>query len=224
MSVPSYEGKTYVGYLDISGFKQIMKRKQEVGMILDQFYSTLYNTVYDVNSNADSIKMNVVAVSDCAVLFLNKGPHDDVDQNSGLPKMMQFIRCVNRRFIDHDSSPFMTTCSIAYGDFRFEDKKEGEYIRKNCLRGPAYVEAYLDSEKESEKVKPGKCRILRQGLNIDLSRNEFAMLKKEKQYYYYYWMRNDPHEISLFDKEYERAYEKMYDTLKRLLRNPSLRG
>jgi hypothetical protein len=222
MSVPSYEGKTYVGYLDISGFKQIMKHKNKVERVLDEFYSTLYNTVCDVNSNFDAIKMNVVAVSDCAVLFLSKGENDDVDQNVGLPKMLQFIKHVNLAFINRDSSPFMTTCSIAYGDFKFENRKDSEYIRKNCLRGPAYVEAYLDNEKENEKMTPGKCRILKRGLSIDLRPNgEFALLEKEKQYYYYYWMLNNSHEISPFKKRYDQTFEEMYDKLKRLLRSPT---
>jgi len=222
MSVPSYEGKTYVGYLDISGFKQIMKHENKVERVLDEFYSTLYSTVYDVNSDANPIKMNVVAVSDCAVLFLNKGEHDDVDQNAGLPKMLQFIKTVNRVFINRESSSFMTTCSIAYGDFNFENRKDSDHIRKNCLRGLAYVEAYLDNEKENEKMTPGKCRILKRGLSIDLSQDsEFALLKQEKQYYYYYWMLSNPHEISLFKHKYEQTLEEMYDKLMRLLRSPT---
>ncbi|MCJ7631975.1 hypothetical protein MUP77_06225, partial [Candidatus Bathyarchaeota archaeon] len=150
------------------------------------------------------------------------GEHDDVDQNVGLPKMLQFIKRVNLAFINREPSSFMTTCSIAYGGFKFENRRDSEYIRKNCLRGPAYVEAYLDNEKESEKMKPGKCRLLKRGLSIDLGQNsEFALLEKERQYFYYYWMLNNSNEISPFKQKYDQTYEEMYDKLMRLLRSPT---
>lgn len=221
MSVPSYEGKTYVGYLDISGFKQTMKHMDRVEGILNEFYATLYYAISDVNLNHDAIKMNVVAVSDCAVLFLSKGENEDVDQCIGLQRMLQFVKRVNSEFINHESYPFMTTCSIAYGDFEFESRRDSQYIRKNCLRGPAYVNAYLDNEKESEKMKPGKCRILKRGLNSDISQNtEFALLEKEGNYYYYYWMLNNSNEIPLFKRKYEKTLDEMYDKLMKLLRSP----
>jgi len=224
MSVPNYEGKTYVGYLDISGFKEMMKDNDKVENVLDSFYSCLYRRICDVNINDNVVKINAVAVSDCAVLFLSNGERDDVDQRTGLLKMLSFINSVNREFINLGPYSFMTTCSIAYGDFSFENRKDSDHIRKNCLRGPAYVAAYLDNEKETERMKPGECRILMKGLTLEPDQqNEFALLKKESRYYrYYYWMLNNSREIPQFKRKYSKTYEEMYVKLMKLLRNPCL--
>lgn len=153
MSVSTYEGKTYVGYLDISGFKQMMKNKKRLKSVMNKFYRTMYGAIYHVNSTSPLTKMNVIVVSDCAILFLNKGRRRNVDEILGLKKMLQVIRYVNREFINHEF-PFMTTCSISYGDFNYEDKKDWRHVRKNCMNGTAYVEAFLDSRLEKPKIKP----------------------------------------------------------------------
>ena len=118
MSISSYEGNTFVAFLDISGFKQMMNSKEKVHDVLNKFYSSLFYSVGDLNSVKDDIKLNIIAVSDCAVIFLSKGVHDNVDENQGLTKLLEFIRKVNGEFVEpHNNYPFLTTCSIAYGDF-----------------------------------------------------------------------------------------------------------
>jgi hypothetical protein len=219
MSVPSYEGKTYVAYLDISGFKQMMTNKEKVESVLNKFYTTLYNTVYEVNSDSSPTKMNAVAVSDCAVLFLNKDEHEIVDQIEGLSKMLRFIRIVNRAFIDH-AFPFMTICSIAYGMFRYENRRDSEHMRKNCMRGRAYLETFLDSRLEKPKIRPSECRLLKRGLDSGFPKeDDFRLLSSKREYYYFYWMLNDPKEERNYRRRYDETLGMLYDPLIRLLKD-----
>ena len=231
MSVPTYHGKTYVGYLDITGFKQMMGNRKQLKSVMDKFYRTMYGAIHEANSTTAVTKMNVIAISDCAILFLNKGRKRDVDEILGLKKMLQVIRYVNRQFIIHDF-PFMTTCSISYGDFNYEDKKDWRHIRKNCMNGTAYVESFLDSRLEKPKLKPSQCRLLKRGLSTvsiqlletNLNRNnDFRMLHSVRDYYYFYWMLEDVRSIRKFRKAYKRTFDHMYDELKELLRNPEFR-
>lgn len=220
MSVPTYEGKTYVGYLDISGFKQMMANRKKMESVLDRFYRTMYGAIYHVNSmDSTLIKMNVIAVSDCAVLFLNKGHKQDVDEVLGLTKMLRCIQHVNLEFIKHDC-PFMTTCSISYGDFSYKDRKEWKHVRKNCMNGAAYVEAFLDSRLEKPRIKPSECRLLKKGLSVNLPENNDSMvLDSRKDYYYFYWILRDANEKTEFKKKFRKKWNAMYDSVIELLQN-----
>ena len=218
MPVPSYRGSTYVGYLDISGFKQMMENKRKATSVLDKFYRTLHGAIYEVNSTSPSnVKMNVIAVSDCAVLFLSEENNYDVGEILGLPKMLQFVRYVNCRFITNDF-PFMTTCSISYGDFGYEDRNEREYVRKNCIYGTAYVNSFLDSRLEQPKLKPGECRLLKKGLTVDFREHEaFSLLGSRRGYFYYYWMLKDAGEKKKFRRKLKQTSEELYTPMIELL-------
>ncbi len=229
MSVPTYEGNTFVGYLDISGFKQMMGNEKQLKSVMDKFYRTMYGAVHEANSTTKLTKMNVIAVSDSAILFLNNGRRRDVDELLGLRKMLQVVQNVNLEFINHDF-PFMTTCSISYGDFSYQDKKDWRHIRKNCMKGTAYVEAFLDSRLEKPKIKPGECRLLKRGLSAGFKElirtglarnNRLQMLYSTRDYYYFYWMLAKEKSIRTFRKQYSETLDHIYDGLKELLRTKS---
>jgi len=129
--MPEYHGETYVGFLDVSGFtKMILENKKRAGHVLDDFYGTIYQTVYTANFEEPTTqaKFNAVVVSDSAVLFLsqhNDGESNNVSRTEGLPIILGNIKKMNRRFLD---LPFMTTCSIAYGEFEYQNRKDALYV------------------------------------------------------------------------------------------------
>jgi hypothetical protein len=219
LSIENYQGTTFVAFLDISGFKQMMNNKEKVYSVLQKFYGSLFDQVGNFNLGDVSIKVNVVAVSDSAIIFLSKGQNENVPQNDGLPIILRFISTVNQAFANHNNHPFLTVCSVAYGDFTFYNWRERDRLSKNCLKGDAYLKAYLDTENEVDKLKPGQCRIIKKGLTIDLTTTNFA-LRKKKEYFYYYWRLSDTKNIKSFDNRYEEIYDKLYSDLIRLHADP----
>jgi hypothetical protein len=212
-----------VGYLDISGFKQMMSdsRKKAEG-VLDAFYSTIYDNVKLLNSEDSELKFNAIIVSDCAVLFLSRGDgigRTDVDKIEGLSVILETIRRMNRKFV-HYLYPFMTTCSISYGDLQYENRKEINYLTKNCIRGQAYIDAFLDSESNEPPMQPGECRILKGSLNITLPENQlFSLLRIKRKHYYFYWMLHDKKNISSYEQSFKERKQKMYDSLIQLIQD-----
>jgi len=142
--------------------------------------------------------------------------------------MLKFIKYVNVEFINYNT-PFMTTCSIAYGNFEYQDRKDWRHVRKNCMSGQAYIDAYLDGMLEDSRIRPGQCRLLRRGLGpellqifgtIEARKHEYLnLLNRSGGYYYFYWMLKDESQIHRFKKEYNQKFDHMYDNLIELLQN-----
>lgn len=221
MPISSYNGQTYVGYLDISGFKKMMNNKEKARHVLDIFYRTIYETLYEMAS-PPSPQINAIVISDCAVLFLSIGSSEncsDVDKIEGLPTMLEFIKKINRIFINNYYYPFMTTCSIAYGDFRYENRSDRNHMSKNCMMGTSYMNAFLDSESSKSKIRPGECRIIENDPSLPLSTNPFSLLKRTRKYYYFYWMLENVMEIDDFKQKYNVIWKGTckYDRLIELL-------
>lgn len=224
--MPEYEGTTYVGFLDISGFKHMMKyERPKAESVLDHFYRTIYQCVYDANRiETNQIKFNAIAISDCAVLFLSRQRDDSgnkIDGEIGLTILLRYIQQMNHSFINH-YNPFMTTCSVAYGEFHYENRKEIDYLQKNCLRGKAYIDSFSDSESIEPKINPGEVRILRKGLEINLTNNElFPLLKPKGKHFYFYWMLDEKLKINKYQNQYKQTIKNMYDELIKMIQNYS---
>jgi hypothetical protein len=208
----------------------MMKNEKKARSVLDRFYETIYNIPYETPDSDSPLatRINAVAVSDCAVLFLSSGSEEsnrDVDKIEGLPKLLKFIKKTNRALVRKSFGfPFMTTCSIAYGDFEYRNKSDREYVRKNCIMGTAYVRALLDSESSESKMRPGECRILKDNLDLLPSQNPvFQLLDSRKTYYYFYWMLENPQDIRRFKRKYRKIWEGTYSRLIKLLQNPASR-
>ena len=77
MAVKNFSGKTFVAFVDISGFKVIMSedKSQAVGA-LNKFYQIGYQVLQDYQN-----KVNGIFVSDCAVLFVTKNTSKDEQLN-----------------------------------------------------------------------------------------------------------------------------------------------
>ena len=70
MPLVSYEGETFVVFLDISGFKDLMRNEDRAWRALDKFYNTGY-LVLGNNRNDENV-VDSLFVSDCGILYLNK--------------------------------------------------------------------------------------------------------------------------------------------------------
>lgn len=223
MSIPDYEGETYLAFLDISGFKKLMKEKK-AQQALDSLHSHAFNII---DEYGDIIG---ILASDSCVLFVNKKLELHEDTEYYLSLLLDKVKQMNRNLI---KDGFMVTTSIAYGQFRYEKRIEFNRIEKNHFFGNAYVDAFLDNEHGNKKIKPGECRLLintfpeniktllnnQENLEMPLSGNSLGLLNKVGTYHYFYWMLKDSSDITNFKNKYTRAYESRYKLLKKLLKN-----
>ena len=162
MPISSYSGETFVAFLDICGFKEMMKREEQALMALNRFYNTIYRigrSFARSNRRRGLLKVAAVVVSDCAVLFSRcSGSHQD--KIAGLRSILSFIRQVNRSLISSDPE-LMTTCSIDLGSFRYEDGIEFNNIDKEFFVGKPYLGAFLGNQRGKPRIQPGQCRLLK---------------------------------------------------------------
>lgn len=220
MSVPDFEGKTFVAFVDLSGFKKLVRKdKKNATKALDKFYQTVYN-VLDEDDNKNYI--HGVLVSDCGILYCSNKEEETKDQ---LNRLLKVIKKINKIMLCND---FLLKTSISYGDFKYKGKFEFDGIEKNPIHGNAYLNAYLDSESKERKLNPGECRVILDpfpyGLESNLDSNPvdiFKFLKKfeELQYYYFYWMLDDPSKMDEITENYKTAYESRYKAIKKVLKN-----
>lgn len=215
-----YSGKTFVAFLDISGFKEMMKMEDNAERVLGKFYSTIYTIGRDFRNSislSDLLEVNAIVVSDCAVLFpRNVGPQNKTervqDKITGLRSILAFIQLINHRLISTDD-PVMTTCSVAYGDFKYEDRIELYVVRKNFFLGRGYMNAFLDNENGKPRIQPGQCRLLRKDLGFpDLPRSPYplSLLKPVNKHYYFHWMLPSLASLQQFEQEYKDTYQLKY--------------
>lgn len=196
MSIPDYNGETFVAFADISGFKVLMKNKEDAIKALDQFYTAGYSVLQETQ------QVHGLFVSDCAVLFVN-APNSSLQEK--LAYLLGVIETLNREMLRHD---VMLKTSIAYGQFSYHQRLEFPGIEKNPIYGNAYVAAFIDNESERPPLEPGKCRLVAKGLeNLKL---QVPRLKREREHYYFYWMAQDDGAIPAFSEKYASVYQQKY--------------
>ena len=116
--------------------------------------------------------------------------------------------------------PLLTTCSIAYGKFKYENRIGLRQVRKNFILGEAYLNAFFGSETDSPKLEPGQCRLLKDGLTFlsDLPENPiFSLLKPKGDYYYFYWMLLKLNGLKNYEKKYQEISQSVYPKLIQLI-------
>lgn len=203
MPILNFSGNTFVAYIDISGFKILMKNRDKAISTLQHFYRCGFNIIDGQLSQEN--KIEGFFISDCAVLFVRD---NNCANLIALKKLLDVIESLNKKMLEID---IMLTNSICYGYFSYEGKLEISGTEKNQIFGDAYVEAFLDNEAGNPRIKPGECRILikniPQELNYTLSlNNEFSRIRKNGKHYYYFWMVNSNEEIEDFIKRYNDSY------------------
>ncbi|MFH1057696.1 MAG: hypothetical protein V1797_03320 [Pseudomonadota bacterium] len=208
-----------MAFVDIAGFKSIMKDKNEARRVLNGFYNEGYDCL-DSNDNTPSV--DGLFVSDCGVLFV-RHKHPGLIRLCDLNLLLDKICKLNRNMLNKD---IMLTTSISYGDFNYEERNEHRSIGKSMLYGDAYLDAYLDNEKGSPKLIPTQCRIVINEYdnimpNIDsaisqdsrLRHPEISKLHKSngrKIYYMYYWMLNDLNEMQSYQNQLNLTKDAQY--------------
>lgn len=219
MAILDFDGKTFVAFLDISGFKSMMK-KEKAFDALDKFYSFGYQAIDDQNPD-DSKKLNGIFVSDSGILFIDNS-HCNEPLLDQLTFLLEKIKKINQKMLDHN---YMLTTSISYGKFKFQDRIQIQGIIKNAVYGSAYVSAVIDSENGMPKIQPGECRFVEdeefpffQKLEKSQTNGTLNLVTKkpnEKNHLYYYWHRKNPNQIKKFDEDYKDSkYQGMVAVLK----------
>jgi len=209
MPITSFEGDTFVSFIDISGFKYYMSVSHNKALeVLNCFYETGYSVLSEIHYRN---YIEGLFVSDCGILFVRNTTDSE---NNRFQKMIAVVKEINRRMIDNN---IMLTSTISYGKFAYNQRFEFIGIEKNELSGHAYLEAYLDNSFGQPKISPGMCRILKENLpevivNSIQNRNDdiFKLISEKprhKNHYYFYWMVNDKNEINNFEQRYRTCSE-----------------
>jgi hypothetical protein len=200
----NFDGETFVAYLDISGFKELMKRKN-AWKALDVFYSSGYNSL-QLNPSVEGF-----FVSDCGVLFVRSNA-------SLLDKFSTLLKVIREINLKMTTEGFMLKSSIAYGRFTYRNRIEFSGIEKNPIYGNAYMSAVIDNEDTKPKIEPTQCRIVKANFPLTLDQlrvnNSITELicerKNDSKHYYFYWMVNEPSIINDFEKLFHDAYQLKY--------------
>ncbi len=230
------EWKTFVAFLDISGFKKMMsptdQGEDKAYKALRTFYENGYDLLGDEYNNED---LKSVFISDSAIAFI---PMDFDLDNSIFEKinlLLGFIKKMNKRMLDNG---YLLTTSIAFGKFKYQDKIEiPNQMSKEPVYGNAYVNSVLDSEGRKPKIQAGECRMVKKNFPREFRRklendnhifnyNCLNMIEKkhgDNGHYYYYWMKEEPREIRNFKQCYNEATnlseeEGKYEKIKEVLR------
>jgi hypothetical protein len=226
MPLESYEGETFVAFIDISGFKDLMRDENEAWMALDRLYNTGYLVLRGQRGGINQNRVEGLLVSDSGILFVRRNNQDVLNAQDSLKSILTVVKRINERMMEDD---FMLTTSIAYGRFKYQERIEFEGIGKSPIYGNAYVSSFLDNENGKPKIKPGQCRIVKQNLPEILSHavgnnitDEIFRLIRERsgdnQHYYFYWIVNNPHEVDEFERQYTNSYRLKYEGMLRVLK------
>jgi hypothetical protein len=210
MPIDDFEGDTFVAFIDISGFKELMKDENRTIEALDKFYSTGYDILhYKTN-------LNGIFISDCGIIFIRDNP----DVITSFSELLKAIQEINSKMLGIN---VMLTSSIAFGGFKYRKKIEFRGIDKNSLHGGAYLAAYLANEKEEPKMEPGQCRIVTKDLPPEIGKQflenrSWCMQKQGNKFYNYYWMIKDISQIEEFTNDYQDTYQRKYTGMLSVLR------
>ena len=209
MPIQNFNTETFVAFIDISGFKELMK-DTENGL---KALKSLYQSGYDALLNSEGVEG--FFVSDCGILFVRDG--NNIEK---LTKLLSVIKIINNKMLERN---YMLTTSISFGHFHYNNKLEFDGIEKNPIYGNAYVKSFLDNETGIPRIQPGQCRIVTKDLpnEINIDDNNFNLLKRKNngKHIYYYWNLNQENEIVNFEKQYNDTYKSKYSGMLQALKN-----
>jgi hypothetical protein len=229
MPICDFDEVTFVSFVDISGFKELMKNRNEAESCLDWFYTESYKCINAINNNERSeSRLEGLLISDCGIFIVRTRNQTGNQNHEGhLKLILLLIRDINKKMLERN---VMVTSSIAYGEFKFHNRYEGLHTIKAPIYGKAYVKAFFDNENGKPKIQPGQCRILKDNLPDRIKeilgctnhRDEILSLVKRRvndvKRFYFYWMVNNPSEIDEFEKDYTNAYNLKYAGMLRALK------
>ena len=125
MPISNYDGDTFVAFLDISGFKELMKTEEKALQALNR----LYASGYDILPRRDTLpKVEGMFFSDSGLLFVRNGQNSQ--PLNEIKALLNVIKRINIAMKD-EGDGFMTTSSIAFGKFKYQERIEFPGIGKN---------------------------------------------------------------------------------------------
>ena len=207
MPVSNFDGNTFVAFIDICGFKEMVIQRERAWRALDRFYQLGYDTLKVPQHKNRALGVEGIFVSDCGILFV-RGNDSNIEK---LLLLLERIRKINQGML---AEGFMLTTSIAYGPFKYQERIEFRGIEKNPVYGSAYLGAYLDSSNERPLIQPGQCRVVIDNLPPDVIvlLNErqgeplSKVLRESSKHYYFYWNVEAPGQIAGFKVRYADSY------------------
>lgn len=213
MAITNFQGQTFVAFLDISGFKELMRNDSNALEALRILYQAGYD-ILQVQNDVEGF-----FVSDSGILFVRNGTEQEK-----LNKILIAIKSINKQMLEFD---YMLTTSIAYGSFSYQDRLEFEGIEKNPIYGNAYVKAFWDNEKGIPKLQPGQCRILKENMpsEINLDLPQFNLLKiksNDRGHLYFYWNLDNQNQVDKFENHYNDSYKLKYSGMLKALKQSNL--
>ena len=215
MPIDNFDDMTFVAFLDISGFKELMRNKEKACGALDTLYQAGYGVLGTQNNRH---RVEGIFISDSGLLFVRRSARTILGAPGALRLLLEIIKRINERMLHRD---LMLTVSIAFGEFRYQVRREFEGIGKTQIYGNAYTAAFLDNENGKPKIQPGQCRIVKDNLPGAVNeaignnrRDRILRLIKERdadnEHYYFYWMVDDRGQIEKFEQQYRDAYNLKY--------------
>jgi len=235
MGISDFEGLTFVAFIDICGFKQMMKDEERVKTVVYKFYQSGYRTLKEYKDRTDSKKPQIqgIFVSDCGILYVvreHSETNEDIEtKQDSLNQILNVIKKINRDMIIND---VMLKTSIAYGKLNCNKKVEFRGIRKSAFYGDAYLNAFLDNEKAQIRLRPGECRIIQKDLPDNLITNNskrnyenFRLLNQREgyiPYYYFYWMLDNRSRIEEFTSKYKNLEIDIYKKMTKFIKHYSI--
>lgn len=117
MSFVNCDGKAFVAFIDICGFKNILRNNvKNAEQALSKFFQIGYDVLYTKNNNdLDRHDIQGLFISDCAVLVVSFYSNKEIDiciQVEKLKILLDKIIQINQKMLE---AGFMLTTSIAYG-------------------------------------------------------------------------------------------------------------
>lgn len=206
MPINNFSGQTFVAFVDISGFKELMKNDARALEALKHFYQAGFDALREPRG------VEGFFVSDCGILFARDGTNQ-----VKLSNLLESIKDINKKVLDRN---YMLTTSISFGSFDYHDKLEFEGIEKNPIYGYAYVQAFLDNETGKPRIQPGQCRLLKKNLpqDISITTTEFPLLRESTSHFYYYWNVDNEDDIEAFQRRYNDSYNLKYEGMLKALK------
>jgi len=188
MPLRPFDGTTFVAFCDIAGFKSVLKKNpKRAATMLDVFYSSGFEAIRHQQQN-NEIDVDGLFVSDCGVLHARPG--DGIAQLESLCKVLTSVHqtCFQ--------NAFSLATSIAYGNYRIEERVVFPGIEKNPIMGFAYLAAYADQSTASPKLHPPEIRLLKSNLPqpvVDYCLGENTpiarKMRDDGKHFYFEWQR-----------------------------------
>jgi len=224
LSIRSFDENTFVAFLDICGFRDLVSTPGRAEKCLDKFYQSVYEEVKQ--SHQRTQKIDCIAVSDCAVAFSRNNPTPELQTSNPvdvqrLKSMLIFVKNVARKIIQNN---FVIKGSIAYGRFKFENRIEIPGIDKAMFVGNAYMDAYRDVERGSPRLEIGEIRIKPRAKVEEILQQSprdlepFSLVRLDRRDYYFYWMLNSIQSRNDFEREFSDRYRRRYEGMISVIR------